>query len=65
MASVSSLIYVFFQATADNESISLFHLTFKTRTYFIGVKCPIINLTDFGEKKPRTSLKDKLILIEY
>lgn len=55
----------FFQVTADTESINLFQLTFKTRTSFIGVKCPIINLTGFGENKTGTFLKEKLILIEY
>lgn len=58
-------MYIFFQATTDNESIGLFHLIFNTRAYFIGVKCPIVNLIDFVENKTRTSLKDKLILIEY
>lgn len=55
----------FFQVRADTESINLFQLTVKTRTYFIGVKCPVINLTGFGENKTGIFLKEKLILREY
>lgn len=66
MALVSSLVYVFFfLVTADTESINLFPLTFKTRAYFIGVKCPIINVTGFGENNTGTFLKEKLISTEH
>lgn len=56
------LLFMYFvQGTAYSDNIILFQLTFKTKIYFIDVKCLAINFTGFGENKPGTFLKEKLI----